>query len=137
MGNKNENFLEQCNPQQNLYCICYSFEDYYYILNKSNNEYFSGSSIFCFVTYFPFVKFFFDLIFDLLSNFFEKKLILILIINLFNFMIDKVLKNRITVLNECEFKSFGYKNIDSYFFRRVKFFFFNKLLNIKKIIFKI
>ena len=67
----NHKVLNECNPNYNLYCICMISKDFISLKNntrKKKTKVWNTKKIYCFVTYFPFIKFFLDLSTFLLSK---------------------------------------------------------------------
>lgn len=57
------------NPNKLLYGICFISDDYLEITkNKNKREFFLVPRVYCFITYYPFIKLFIDLIVMILSK---------------------------------------------------------------------
>lgn len=58
-------FLKLANNEMQLYCICFIAKDF---IKVSKPEFLATKKAYCFMTYFPFFDFFFEIIVSFLSN---------------------------------------------------------------------
>lgn len=69
---KNE-FLKTCNSDLLLYCVCYVAKDFIGVKKDPSSkgkrfDFWQTKKVYCFMTYFPFVSFFLDVIVSFLSK---------------------------------------------------------------------